>query len=97
MQTQDFEHLTRREWRELLRWRAGQSQIALDQAVSAKRKAIADYQTEGGATMQNWTGLRRAVQIETEARQKYQEARGEYCNPSSSELSRKDVPLLSLL
>ncbi len=97
MQTQDFEHLTRREWRELLRWRAWQSQIALDHAVAAKRKAVAVYQTEEGATPENWDGLRRAVAIECEARQKYQEARSEYYNPSSFELSRKDVPLLSVL
>ena len=97
MQREDFEHLTRREWRELLRWRAWQAQIVLDQAVEAKRKALANYQTEEGATLENWAGLQRAVGIESEARQKYHDARSDYDGHSSNPgSSLEDIPSLSL-
>jgi hypothetical protein len=94
MQTQDFEQLTRREWRALLRWRAWQAQMELDQAIAARRKAIADYQMEEGATLENWTNLRRALRTESDARQKYNQARSAYERyPSSPHSAPKDVTL----
>jgi hypothetical protein len=43
MHTDDFEHLTHREWREILRWRAWDAKIALDQAVETRRKTVGNY------------------------------------------------------
>lgn len=47
MHTEETEHLTQREWREVLRWRAWQAQIALDKAIEAQQKAGSSCRTEG--------------------------------------------------
>ena len=78
MQTDDFEHLTHREWREILRWRAWDAKIALDQAVEARRKAVADYREGEDATLDDWTDLRQALGTESTARQKYHDALVDY-------------------
>jgi hypothetical protein len=74
MQTEERAHLTRREWRELLLWRVWQAQIALDQAMEARRKAASGCRTEGGPTREDWTNLRQALCAESDARQQYIEA-----------------------
>ena len=82
MHTDDFEHLTHRERREILRWRAWDAKIALDQAVEARRKAVADYREGEDATLDDWTDLRQALGTESKARQKYHNALVDYNNSS---------------
>jgi hypothetical protein len=83
MHTEETEHLTRREWREVLRWRAWQAQIALDKAIEARRKAASSCRTEGTPTREDWTSLRQALCAESDARQKYIEASSFYDGYSS--------------
>lgn len=98
MQTDDFEHLTHRERREVLRWRAWVAKIVLDQAVEARRRAVGNYRMGKAATPEDWAGLQQAVGIESKARQKYNDALAEYNSASPSPGSeRKDVRLLTLL
>jgi hypothetical protein len=78
MQSEEKEHLTRHEWRELLRWRVWQAQIAFDQAVEARRKAASSCRAEGGPTREDWTNLREALCAESDTRQKYIEASSLY-------------------
>ena len=84
MQTEETAHLTRREWREVLRWRAWQAQIAFDQAVQARRKAVSNCRTQGGPTREDWTNLRQALCAESDARQRYIEASSLYDRHVSS-------------
>jgi hypothetical protein len=85
MHTDDCEHLTHRERREILRWRAWDAKIALDQAVESRRKAVANYRTGEAATLDDWTDLRQALGTESKARQKYDSALVDYnsCLPST--------------
>ena len=82
MHKNHFEHLTRREWKEILRWRAWQAKITLDKAVEARRKAIAIYRES--VTLEQWAGLKQALGTESKARQKYDEALADYDSPSPS-------------
>jgi hypothetical protein len=91
MQTDDFEHLTHREWREILRWRAWDAKIALDQAVEARRKAVAKYRAGEGVTLEEWTDLRQALGTESKTRQKYHNALEDY-NSSSPNMVPTRVP-----
>ena len=84
MHTDDFKHLTHRERREILRWRAWDAKIALDQAVNARRKAAANYCAGEAATLDDWTNLRHALGAESKARQKYDSALVDYNSSSSS-------------
>jgi len=83
MHTDDFEHLTHRERREILRWHAWDAKIELDQAVEARRKAVANYRAGESVTLEEWTGLRQALGTESKARQKYHNALVDY-NSSSA-------------
>jgi hypothetical protein len=82
MHTDDFEHFTHRERREILRWRAWDAKIALDQAVEARQKAAAKHRAGEAATLDDWTDLRHALGTELKARQKYDSALEDY-NSSS--------------
>ena len=84
MHTDDFEHLTRREWKEILRWRAWDAKIALDEAVEARRRAVANYGLGEPATLERWAGLKQALGTESKARKKYQDALADYNSPSPS-------------
>ena len=90
MHTDDFEHLTHRERREILRWRAWDAKIALDQAVEARRKVVAKYRAGEAATLDDWTHLRHALGTESKARQKYDSALVDYRSSSPS-----NVPALA--
>lgn len=92
MHTDDFEHLTHREWREILRWRAWDAKIALDQAVEARRKAVADYREGEAATLGDWADLRQALGTESKARQKYHNALVDYNSSSPSTPSTVHAP-----
>lgn len=91
MHTDDFEHLTHREWREILRWRAWDAEIALDQAVEARRKAVAKYRAGEAVTLEEWTDLRQALATESNARQKYHNALVNYNSSSASMVSDADA------
>jgi hypothetical protein len=82
MHTDEFEHLTHREWREILRWRAWDAKIALDQAVEARQKAVAKHRAGEGVTLEEWTDLQQALGTESKTRQKYHDALEDY-NSSS--------------
>jgi hypothetical protein len=94
MQSQDFGHLTHREWREILRWRASDAKIELDQAVEGRRKAVVDYRAGEKLTLEDWTGLQQAVGRETKARQKYYNALAEFnCDRAEPRRKVEDIPL----
>jgi hypothetical protein len=78
MQTKEREHLTHREWREILRRRAWDAKIALDQAVEARRKAVAKYRADEAVTLEEWMDLRQALGTELKTRQKYRNALVDY-------------------
>jgi hypothetical protein len=84
MHTDEFEHLTHREWREILRWRAWDAEIALDQAVEARRKAVAKYRAGEAGTLEEWTDLRQALGTESKTRQKYHNALEDYNSSSAT-------------
>jgi hypothetical protein len=84
MHTDDFEHLTHRERREILRRRAWDAKIALDQAVEARRKAVAKYRSGVAVTLEEWTELRQALGTESKTRQKYHDALVVYNSSSPS-------------
>ena len=82
MHKDDFEHLTHREWREILRWRAWDAKIRLDQAIEARRKAIANYRAGNAASLEEWGDLQQAIGTESNARQKYHNALADYSSSS---------------
>ena len=84
MHTDDFEHLTHREWREILRWRAWDAKIALDQAVEARQKAVAKFRAGEAVTLEEWRDLRQALGTESRTRQKYHSAVEDYNSSSQN-------------
>jgi hypothetical protein len=98
MQSQDFEHLTQREWREIQRWSAWTAKIQLDQAVDGRRKAVVDYCAGEKANLEDWNSLQQAVGREAKARQKYHNALADFKNGSpNADAKLRDVPLMTLI
>jgi hypothetical protein len=61
------------------RWSAWDAKIALDQAVEARRKTVANHCAGNAASLEEWRDLQQAIGAESKALQEYHNALGD-CN-----------------